>query len=63
VDVLKNGASIFTSNPRPKVTAGNFLGADATPNVTGFSKGDKLEVQILSTGGAGGRIGVIIRFT
>jgi hypothetical protein len=62
VDVLKNGSSIFTSNPKPQITSGNFLGADATPNVTSFSKGDKFEIQVLSTGGADGRIGVLIRF-
>lgn len=62
VDILKNGVSIFPTNPMPTVTTGNFLSADTTPDTTAFVKGDKFEIQVTNSGGALGRVGVIITF-
>lgn len=56
VDVLKNGTTIFTTGAnRPKVTVGNFLSADAIPNLTTVLARDAFEVQVLSTGNNAGR--------
>lgn len=63
VDVRKNGTSIYPSASKPTVTAGNFLGADTTPDTTGVSKGDKLEVYLTTLAGATGRVGVAISGT
>jgi hypothetical protein len=63
-DVLKNGVSIYTSNPKPTVAALAQLGADTTPNTTSFVKGDSFKVVVNSVGSiVDGRLGVVITFT
>ena len=63
-DVLKNGVSIYPSNPKPTVAASAQLGSDTTPNTTSFLKGDKFQIVVNSVGNiTDGRLGVVITFT
>lgn len=52
VDILKNGTSIFPTNPsnRPTVTSGNTKDDSATPDTTSLAAGDELTVQVVSVG-------------
>jgi hypothetical protein len=62
-NVLKNGATIYTSNTKPSISGGATLGPDTTPNTTAFVKGDYFTIQITSTGGlVVGTFGVVIEF-
>lgn len=59
-NLRKNGATIATCT----IGSGQFLGSDTTTfNPNTFVKGDKLEIEVTSTGGAQGRLGVVIKFT
>lgn len=63
-DVLLNGTSIFLPNPRPTITAANFLGTEVTLlATTAFAAADKIEISIISSGGVtSGRMGAVIKF-
>jgi hypothetical protein len=51
IDIKKNGTTIFT-NPsnRPKILAGQTVGATVVPDVTAIAVGDVLTVDIVSVG-------------
>jgi hypothetical protein len=51
IDVNKNGTTMFTTQAnRPKVVDGNNAGADATPDITSISKGDRIDFDIDQVG-------------
>lgn len=52
VDILKNGSTIWPTNPgnRPTITAGNFTSSLVVPDVTSLSAGDYLQVSIVQVG-------------
>jgi hypothetical protein len=49
VDVLLNGASIFTSTPKPRILAGQTTGV-AVPNTTAWPDGSFLTVDVTQIG-------------
>lgn len=63
VDVLKNGASIFTVATKPNVGAGNEVGAQAVPDDVDFEDLDTYQINIISTGLTSGPLRLRIRFT
>jgi hypothetical protein len=51
IDVNKNGTTVFTTQTnRPKIFAGQTLVSTSTPNVTEFSAGDYITVDIDTVG-------------
>lgn len=52
VDVLKNGATIWGSNPgnRPTIAAAGNQSGNAVPDTTALAAGDYLQVQIAQVG-------------
>jgi hypothetical protein len=51
IDVNKNGTTVFTTQAnRPKIFAGQTLVSTSTPNITEFSAGDYITVDIDTIG-------------
>ena len=66
VDVNKNGTTIFTTQSnRPEIAAAGFTDLSGTPDVTGVSIGDYLQVDIDQIGStvAGSNLTVTIEYT
>jgi len=66
VDVNKNGITVFTTQlNRPKIYAGQTLVSTSTPNITEFSAGDYITVDIDTVGSLnpGSDLTVQIEFT
>jgi hypothetical protein len=61
LDVLLNGSSIFGANPKPTVTSGNENGALITTfATTTFAAADKLVIDVVATGNATKKLGIVI---
>jgi hypothetical protein len=66
IDVNKNGTTVFTTQlNRPKIYAGQTLVSTSTPNITEFSAGDYITVDIDTVGSLnpGSDLTVQIEFT
>jgi hypothetical protein len=65
IDVNKNGSSVFTTNPKPVIYAGQTVVSTSTPNITTFSAGDYITVDIDTVGSLnpGSDLTVQIEFT
>lgn len=64
VDVLKNGATIFSVSARPTVNASGFVGAEVTPDDVDFEKdNDFLQVQVLNAASTQGALRLLIHFS
>lgn len=66
IDVNKNGTTVFTTQMnRPKIYAGQTLVSTSTPNITQFSAGDFITVDIDTVGSLnpGSDLTVQIEFT
>jgi len=66
IDVNKNGTTVFTTQTnRPKIFAGQTLVSTSTPNITEFTTGDFITVDIDSIGSLnpGSDLTVQIEFT
>jgi hypothetical protein len=67
VDVLKNGTTLWGTNPgnRPTITATNFADLTNTPDTTAISAGDYLTLTVASVGStvAGADLNVVITVT
>lgn len=69
IDVNKNGTTMFTTQAnRPKVLDGQNAGADAVPDITSISKGDRIDFDIDQVGSttAGGnplRVAIVFGIT
>jgi hypothetical protein len=50
VDILKDGTSIFTSSPKPKILDGQFTGQVALIDLPNWAANSYLQAQILSVG-------------
>jgi hypothetical protein len=50
IDVNKNGSSVFTTNSKPQIFAGQTLVSTSTPNITEFTTGDYITVDVDSVG-------------
>lgn len=66
IDVNKNGTTVFTNQAnRPKIYAGQTLVSTSTPNITEFSEGDYITVDIDTIGSLnpGSDLTVQVEFT
>ena len=65
IDVNKNGSSVFTTNLKPVIYAGQTVVSTSTPNITEFSAGDYITVDIDTVGSLnpGSDLTVQIEFT
>ena len=66
IDVNKNGTTVFTTQSnRPKIYAGQTVVSTSTPNITTFSAGDYITVDIDTVGSLnpGSDLTVQIEFT
>jgi hypothetical protein len=50
IDVNKNGSSVFTTNSKPQIFAGQTLVSTSTPNITEFTTGDYITVDVDTVG-------------
>jgi hypothetical protein len=50
IDVNKNGSSVFTTNSKPQIFAGQTLVSTSTPNITEFTTGDYITVDVDAVG-------------
>jgi hypothetical protein len=65
IDVNKNGSSVFTTNSKPQIFAGQTLVSTSTPNITEFTTGDYITVDVDAVGSLnpGSDLTVQIEFT
>jgi hypothetical protein len=62
-DVLYDGTTIYTSSPKPSVSAGQFVGAERIPDTISFLKGHYFQVVVVDTGGTQGPLRLTINFS
>jgi hypothetical protein len=65
IDVNKNGTSVFTTNPKPQIYAGQNVVSTSTPNTTSLTTGDYISVDVDQVGSLnpGQNLTVQIEFT
>ena len=65
IDVNKNGSSVFTTNLKPTIYAGQTVVSTSTPNITSLTTGDYISVDVDSVGSLnpGQNLTVQIEFT
>jgi len=65
IDVNKNGSSVFTTNSKPTIYAGQTLVSTSTPNIKAFTTGDYISVDVDQIGSLnpGQNLTVQIEFT
>jgi len=62
VDILKNGASVFTVTPLPDCPALGGVGTRRTPDVVSFAQGDRITVSLSGCAGDAAKIVTTIGF-
>jgi hypothetical protein len=65
IDVNKNSSSVVTTNSKPQIFAGQTLVSTSTPNITEFTTGDYITVDVDAVGSLnpGSDLTVQIEFT